>query len=144
MFGASGCCRTALIVSFFVRVEPCLLFILLGTRIRSGAIFFTRNLVSLRILSVSSLCSLVNLVVDSRIVACVVVIVLMLVMLFVVAIVVLVVSVSFFFENDPKVNVMGGGAVIFVLDSKGAGGSVVETMAIMTMVLVFCVALVRW
>ena len=38
---------------------------------------------------------------------------------------------------------MGGGAVGLVLDAKGTGGAVVETMATMAMVLVFRVALVR-
>ena len=36
---------------------------------------------------------------------------------------------------------MGDGAVIFVLDPKGSGGAVVETMATMAMVLVFRVVI---
>jgi len=42
---------------------------------------------------------------------------------FVGKIVVLLGFISFFFENDRKVNAKGGGAVIVVVEPKGAGGA---------------------
>ena len=70
-------------------------------------------------LLVSSLSSLIDLAVDSVAVTSFVVIFLMCWSFFVADAVILVAFCSFFFVGVLKVNVMGGGAVIVVLDPKG-------------------------
>ena len=67
--------------------------------------------------------AVIDLAADSVAVNSFVVIVLMFWRLFVVNAVLLVAFFSFFFVSVLKVNVMGGGAVIVVLDPKGAGGA---------------------
>jgi len=107
--------------AFCMRVVLCSLF--LGERVRSGSSFFAMVLVSSRSLLASSFSASIDLAVDSKDVDIVVVNVLIFSKFFVVDSVIIVAFVSFFFVGVLHLNVMGDGAVVVVLDLKGAGGA---------------------